>query len=103
MHLGPVATRLGIAIVLPPGPWAVARQGGGIMSYTLLFVASALVMVVLELLPSVGAYRKFRGDRIISCPENHQPAAMRVAAAKAAIQATIGTPHLQLWQDHRME
>jgi hypothetical protein len=66
------------------------------MSYALLFVAGALIIVVFELLRSVGAYRKFRGDRIISCPENHQPAAMRVAAAKAAVQATIGTPRLRL-------
>ena len=66
------------------------------MFYARLFVAGALVIVVFELLRSFGAYRKFRGDRIVSCPENHQPAAMRVAAAKAAIQATIGTPHLQL-------
>ena len=64
--------------------------------YTLLFVAGALVIVVFGLLRSLGAYRKSRGNRIISCPENHRPAAVRVAAAKAAIQATIGTPHLQL-------
>src|SRR5437870_7714600 len=64
--------------------------------YTLLFVAGALVIVVFGLLRSLGAYRKFRGNRIISCPENHRPAAVRVAAAKAAIQATIGTAHLQL-------
>lgn len=39
------------------------------MSYALLFVAGALVIVVFELLRSVGAYHKFRGDRIISCPK----------------------------------
>jgi hypothetical protein len=66
------------------------------MSYIQLFVVGALLLVVFELFRSVGAYRKFRGDRIVSCPENHQPAAVRVAAAKAAIQAAIATPHLQL-------
>ncbi len=66
------------------------------MSYTLFIVAAALVIVIFGLLRSLGAYRKFRGARIISCPENHRPAAVRVAAAKAAIQAAIATPHLQL-------
>lgn len=66
------------------------------MSYTVFIVAGALLIAVFELRRYVGAYRKFRGDRIISCPENHQPAVMRVAAARAAMQATTGTPHLQL-------
>ena len=65
------------------------------MSYTVFIVAGALLIAVFELLRYVGAYRKFRGDRIINCPENHQPAVMRVAAARAAMQATTGTPHLQ--------
>lgn len=66
------------------------------MTYTLLALAAALTVIIFELLRSLGVYRKFRGDRIISCPENHQPAAVRVAAGKAAIEATVGTPHLQL-------
>ena len=66
------------------------------MSYTLLFVVGALLIMVFELFRSLGAYRQFRRDRIISCPENHQPAAVRVAAVKAAIQAAMATPHLQL-------
>jgi hypothetical protein len=57
------------------------------MSYVLLIIAVAFAVVVFELVRSLGIYRKFRGDRIISCPENHQPAAVRVAAGKAAIDA----------------
>jgi hypothetical protein len=66
------------------------------MPYVLLVLAAALVVVVFELMRSLGIYRKFRGDRIISCPENHLPAAVRVAAGKAAIEATVRAPHLQL-------
>lgn len=66
------------------------------MSYTLLIVAGALLIAVFVLRRSVGAFWRFRGDRIVGCPENHQPAAVRVAAARAFIQAAIGTPHLQL-------
>jgi len=66
------------------------------MSYTILALAAVLAVVVFELLRLLGVYRKFRGDRIISCPENRLPAAVRVAAGKAAIEAAVGTPHLQL-------
>jgi hypothetical protein len=66
------------------------------MPYVLLIIAVALAVVVFELARSLGIYRRFRGDRIISCPENHQPAAVRVAAGKAAIEATVGAPHLEL-------
>ena len=41
-------------------------------------------------------YRKFRGERIITCPENHQPAAVAVAAGKAARRAFTGTHELRL-------
>lgn len=66
------------------------------MSYTLVLVAVALVIVAFELGRAFGVYRKFRGNRIISCPENHQPAAVRVAAGKAAAEAMVGTPQLRL-------
>ena len=83
--------------VLPRSLPEPRQEGGEMTFYTLLFFAGALVIVVVfGLLRSLGAYRKFRGNRIISCPENHRPAAVRVAAAKAAIQAATGTPHLQL-------
>jgi hypothetical protein len=66
------------------------------MSYILLVLAAALAVVIFELARSLGVYRKFRGNRIISCPENHQPAAVRVAAGKAAVEAMVGAPHLRL-------
>ncbi len=66
------------------------------MSYILLVLAAALAVVIFELARSLGVYRKFRGNRIISCPENHQPAAVRVAAGKAALEAMVGASHLRL-------
>lgn len=66
------------------------------MSYVLWIVAAALLVAVFELLRSLGVYRKFRGDRIVSCPENHQPAAVRLAAGKAALEAMAGPPRLEL-------
>lgn len=67
------------------------------MTYILLVLAvAALAAVAFELKRASRAYLKFRGERIITCPENHQPAAVRVAAGKAALEATLHAPHLNL-------
>jgi hypothetical protein len=67
------------------------------MTYILLVLAvAALAAVAFELKRASRAYLKFRGERIITCPENHQPAAVRVAAGKAALEATLHDPHLNL-------
>jgi hypothetical protein len=67
------------------------------MKYVLLILAIAIVVyAVFELTRALRTYFKFRGKRIISCPENHQAAAVRVAAGKAALDATHGAAHLSL-------
>lgn len=67
------------------------------MTYILLGLAAAVVVaVVYEITRALRTYLKFRGKRIISCPENHQPAAVRVAAGKAAVGAALHAPHLNL-------
>ncbi len=67
------------------------------MKYILLIlVAAVVVFVVLELTRAVRTYFKFRGKRIVSCPETHEAAEVRVAAGKAAAQAAIGVPHIRL-------
>lgn len=43
------------------------------------------------------AFRKWRGVRVITCPENHEPAAVKVAAFDAAKEfAVAGETHLHL-------
>jgi hypothetical protein len=67
------------------------------MKYVLLVLTIAIaVSVAFELARALRTYFKFRGKRIISCPENHQPAAVRVAAGKAAVEAILHAPHLHL-------
>src|SRR5438046_1524064 len=61
---------------------------------TMMMVAAVLLVVGLRL--SLRTYLKFRGNRLVSCPETHQPAAVRVAAGKAALKATIGNEQLRL-------
>lgn len=67
------------------------------MKYILLILLVAIaVAAVFELVRALRTYLKFRGKRIVSCPETHQPAAVRVAAGKAAVEATVHAPHLRL-------
>ena len=66
------------------------------MAYALLVLAAALVVVIFELIRSLGIYGNLRGNHILTCPENQQPAGVRVAAGKAAIASLAGKPHLQL-------
>ena len=67
------------------------------MTYILSILAAAiLAAVVFELTRVLRTYFKFRGKRIINCPENHQSAAVRVAAGKAAVEATFHAPNLKL-------
>lgn len=66
------------------------------MSYVLVVLAVVFAVIVFELFRSLGVYEKFRGKRIVTCPENHEPAGVRVAAGKAAMESLVGKPHLQL-------
>ncbi len=45
---------------------------------------------------SIRVFLKFRGKRLVTCPETHKPAAVEVAAGKAAKQALVGTVDLRL-------
>jgi hypothetical protein len=67
------------------------------MKYILLTLAiGATVLVVVGLRRALRTYLKFRGKRLVSCPETHQPAAVRVATGKAAFKATLGDGQLRL-------
>ena len=63
-----------------------------------LITAGTLIATygIYRLALAFNVYRTFRGNRIVSCPENHRPAAVEVDATKAALNTTAGTPKLQL-------
>ncbi len=42
------------------------------------------------------AWRKFRGDRVITCPDNREPAGVVVDARHAAASSLLGAPELRL-------
>jgi hypothetical protein len=68
------------------------------MKYILLLMLAitAAVLVVIGFRRGLRTYLKFRGKRLVSCPETHQPAAVRVATGKAAFKATLGNDELRL-------
>lgn len=51
---------------------------------------------VILLVRGVRAYLRFRGKRLITCPENQKPAAVEVDALRAAGKATLSAPQLRL-------
>ena len=65
---------------------------------TLLYVF--LVLLVLSFIPvgilTVRSYLRFRGTRLITCPENCEPAAVRVDKGHAAATTIVGGPELRL-------
>jgi len=75
----------------------------------LLSIAAVLIVPVVAVLVSllmVGAYRKFRGRRIVTCPETGQAVAVEVDARFAAATAVLGEPSLRLkscsrWPEHK--
>lgn len=67
------------------------------MEFILLIVAvAACVFLFIAFRRGLRTYAEFRGERLITCPENHKPAAVRVAAGKAALEATLGNEQLRL-------
>jgi len=50
------------------------------------------VVLGLALQKAAQAYRTFRGMRVLTCPENQQPAAVEVEAWHAALSAILGRP-----------
>lgn len=67
------------------------------LQYVLLAIVAGLVLFAL-LPPLIRTYRRFRGKRLVICPETRQPVAVDVDATHAALGAMRepGWPHLRL-------
>jgi len=68
------------------------------MTPLLYFVATLVVVAALYavLRKPIGEYIKMRGARVITCPDNEQPAAVRVDAGHAALTSAGGHERLRL-------
>jgi len=56
----------------------------------------AIGLFVLRAIPGVRALLRWRGERIVTCPETKQPAAVNVAAGEAALGVFFNEPTLHL-------
>jgi hypothetical protein len=66
-------------------------------NYFLIAAGSLAVFYgIFRFVRAIRVYLTFRGNRIVSCPENHRAAAVRVAAGKAAVEAIVGNQQLSL-------
>jgi hypothetical protein len=63
---------------------------------TILFAAVAALALVLAVRTLAGNYRRFRGKRVVSCPETHEFAAVEVDAKHAAVTALYRERELRL-------
>jgi hypothetical protein len=61
-----------------------------------LIVAVAVVLVAIAGWRVTRAWLKFRGRRVVACPENQKPAGVVVDAAHAALTAFSSSPQLRL-------
>jgi hypothetical protein len=64
-------------------------------------VGTAIVLGAVALWCAIEAWRRYRGSRVIVCPDNHQVAAVQVDAVRAAITGIGHTPKLRLNQCSR--
>jgi len=49
-----------------------------------------------RLMHGIRVYFRFRGTRLVTCPETHKPAVVEVAARSMGMQAILGEPSLRL-------
>lgn len=64
-----------------------------VLYFFIVVLASGLLFVAWR---AVAAYVKFRGARLVSCPETAEPAGVKIDATHAAISDVIGIPDLRL-------
>jgi hypothetical protein len=68
----------------------------GTILVAIVVVVLAGGVFVFRATSGIPAYFGFRGKRVITCPETHQPAAVDVAAGEAAVGAFLSEPTLRL-------
>ncbi|MFI5107197.1 MAG: hypothetical protein ACHP79_19910 [Terriglobales bacterium] len=75
------------------------------MNLASLILAAILVLLLsaaaFALTMAIRTYLRYRGKRLITCPETLAPAAVHVNVARAAREAVFGEPHIRLDQCSR--
>lgn len=63
---------------------------------TLLVLVLALALFINGVIPAVRAYLRYRGKRVITCPETQKAAAVEVDAKQAGVGAFLNEPTIRL-------
>ena len=63
---------------------------------TVAVLALAIGLFAFRAIPGIRAYFTYKGKRLITCPETHQPEAVDVAAGEAAVGAFLAEPTIHL-------
>jgi hypothetical protein len=61
-----------------------------------LVAATGLILLLVTVTKGIRAYIKYRGQRLIYCPENRKPAAVEVNALHASLSNATDVLHLEL-------
>ncbi len=64
--------------------------------FLVIVLGLAALMLAARLVMAGRNYLRYRGERLITCPENKKPAAVVVDARRAARQTLVGHPRLRL-------
>jgi len=77
-----------------------------VLTIVIAVVILAVALFVFRAAPGVRAYFKFRGKRLVTCPETQKSEAVDVAAGEAALGAFFNEPTLRLnrcsrWPEHQ--
>jgi hypothetical protein len=72
-----------------------------VLSIVIAVLVLAVALFVLRAVPGVRAYFKFRGKRLVTCPETKAPEAVNVAAGEAALGVFFNEPTIRLNQCSR--
>jgi hypothetical protein len=67
-----------------------------VFSIIIAVLVLALALFVLRAVPGMRAYFRFRGPRLITCPETQTPESVTVAAKEAGLGAFFNEPTLHL-------
>ncbi|HUO24618.1 MAG TPA: hypothetical protein VMU61_03065 [Candidatus Aquilonibacter sp.] len=68
----------------------------GMILIVIVVLVVAVGLFVFRAIPGVRAYFRYRGERLVTCPENHRAAAVDVDARQAAAGAFLSEPTLRL-------
>ena len=65
-------------------------------SLVVVLLAIAVILASIVLWRLVGAWSKFRGRMVVTCPEDQKPAGVSVDVRQAAVSSLRGVPELRL-------